>query len=98
LSLECGGKVERVEKRFPVVDILLADGQEQRIVLGVATDLVAALCPYVDGVDPRERERPVTELREDVRLLDRGADAGAGSDEFACGVLTRSSLTERPSS
>jgi len=45
---------------------LLVDGKEQRIVLGIATDLIAALGPYVDGVDPldilpalkREDSRP----------------------------------------
>ena len=81
------GEVERLEERFPGVDILLANSEKQRIVLGVATDLVAALCPHVDGVDPRERERPVAELRNDVRFVDgRRTDAGAGSDEIACCV------------
>jgi hypothetical protein len=41
------------------------------------------LGPHVDGVDPRERERPVAELWDDVGFLDGGwTDAGAGSDEL----------------
>ena len=63
------------------------DGQEQRIVIRVAIDLIAALGPYVDGVDPRKSERPISELWDDVGLFDRGrTDAGAGSDELTCGV------------
>ena len=58
--------VEQLEKRLLNVDVLLTDDQEQRIVVGLATDLVAALSPHVDGVDPRERERPVTKLWDDV--------------------------------
>ena len=58
-------EVKQLEKRLPGVDVLLADGEEQRIVVGLATDLVPFLCPHIDGVDPCERERPVTELWED---------------------------------
>jgi len=84
LSFECGGEVERLEKCLPGVDVLLTNSEEQWIVVGLATDLVAALSPHVDGVDPRERERPVTELWDGVRFLDGGwTDAGAGSDELA---------------
>jgi len=83
--MQWGGRTTR--KTPPEVDVLLTDSQEQRIVIGIATDLIAALGPYVNGVDPRKREWPVTELWEDVRLLNRGrADAGAGSDKVACGV------------
>lgn len=62
LSLECGGEFERFEKCLSGVDVLLADSQEQRIVVELAIDLVAALDPHVDGVYPREAERPVSEL------------------------------------
>ena len=49
--------------------------------------MIAALGPYVDGVDSRKRVWPVTELRDDVCLLNRRrTDAGAGSDELTCGV------------
>ena len=61
---------ETFEEALPRLNVLLADGEKQRIVVGLATDLVAALGPHVDGVDPRKRVRPVTELREDVRLFD----------------------------
>ena len=69
LSLECGGKVEGLEKRLPGVDVSLTDGQKQGIVVRLATNLVTALGPHIDGVDPRERERPVTELWDDVGFL-----------------------------
>jgi hypothetical protein len=85
LAFGCGRKAERLEERLPGVDISLANCEEQRVVIGAATDLVASLCPHADGIDPRECERPITELRYDVGLLDGGwTDAGARGDEFAC--------------
>nr|WP_231587887.1 hypothetical protein [Halostagnicola sp. A56] len=56
------GEVERLEKHLSGVDVLLTNSEEQRIVVGLALNLVAALGPHVDGADPHERERPVTEL------------------------------------
>jgi len=79
-----GREVEGLKERHPGVDVLFTNSEEQWIVVGLASDLVAALSPHIDGVDPRERERPVTELWDDVGLLDGGwTDAGAGSDELA---------------
>jgi len=42
----------------PGVDVLLANSDEYRVIVGIAADLVAALGPHVDGVDPRKREWP----------------------------------------
>ena len=60
---------------FGQVD-LLEDGDRSRAVVLLKTlDEFVVRCrlgPHVDGVDPRKRERPVTELWDDVRLLDRG--------------------------
>lgn len=81
---ECGGEVERVEERLLGVDVLLARRGE-RVVIGVVTDLIAALCPHVDGVGPREREWPVAELRDDGHFADgRWTDAGACGHQHAC--------------
>jgi len=66
------GRSNDSKKCLPGVDVLLTNSEEQWIVVGLATDLVAALSPHVDGVDPRERERPVTELWDGVRFLDGG--------------------------
>jgi len=80
-----GGRT--TQKRLPDADVLLVDGREQWIFLGVATDLIAALSPYVDGVDPRKRVRSVTEPWDDVCPLNRRrTDPSAGSHEFACSV------------
>jgi len=94
-----GGRTTR-KKCLPGVDVLLTNSEEQWIVVGLATDLVAALSPHVDGVDPRERERPVTELWDGVRFLDGGwTDAGAGSDELAgCVAYALVDDSVRPSS
>ena len=71
-------------ERFPGADILFANSAEQRIILWVASDLVATAGPDIDSVDSFECERPVTELRDDVRLLDRWwTDASAHSDQLA---------------
>jgi len=57
------------------------------MVIRIPPNVVAALGPHVDGVDPRKREWPVTELWDDVGFLDRRqTDAGAGSHELA-GIL-----------
>ncbi|SFC67206.1 hypothetical protein SAMN05444422_11410 [Halobiforma haloterrestris] len=58
------------EKTLPSVDILLKDGKKERVVAGLATNLVAALSPHVDGVHLCKGEEPVTELWEYVRLFD----------------------------
>ncbi len=81
LALEGGRQPERFEERFAGVDVLLVYSDEQQIVVGIATDLVAALDPDADGVDSRECERPITEPRGGVRLLARRrTDAGVPSD------------------
>jgi hypothetical protein len=73
------------EKTLPGVDVLLTDSKKERVVVGLATDLVAALSPHVDGVDPRERERPVTELWEYVRLFDgRWIHGGTRGQQVSC--------------
>ena len=59
LSLECGGEVERLEKRLPDVNILLMNSEEQRIVVETATELIAVLGLNADGIDPHECERPI---------------------------------------
>ena len=64
------GLVEGIVGAILGVDGLLTNSEEQWIVVGLAGNLVTALGLHVDGVDPRERERPVTELWDDVGLLD----------------------------
>lgn len=49
-------------ERFLGADILLANSAEQRMILWVASDLVATAGPVIDSVDSFECERPVTEL------------------------------------
>ena len=64
LALECNRQAERLEERLPVVDVLFTNGEEQRVVFQITTNLVPTSCPHVDCVDPSEAERSLAKLRE----------------------------------
>jgi hypothetical protein len=55
LSLERRREAKLLEKLLPRLDVLLTDGEKQRIVIRVTTNLIATLRPDVNrlGVKPR---------------------------------------------
>lgn len=98
LALECNRQAERLEERLPVVDVLFTNGEEQRVVFQITTNLVPTSCPHVDCVDPSEAERSLAKLRiMYASSIDWGLTLALAVTNSHAAVRTRLSTTERPS-
>ena len=99
LAFEGGWKPERFGEHLPDVDVSLANSEEQRIVVGIATDLVAASGPDIDGVDPRNAngQSPNCGMTY-ASSIDGGLTAALAATDSRAASRTRSLKKKRPSS
>lgn len=68
LAFLCGRNFEPIKELRPGDDVGFVDGDEQRLVLRVASDLITTAGPDVDCIDGSVCIFHTRELREDVRF------------------------------